>query len=65
MWALDFGGVDDMRAKYKRAVGLEGVDLEEAEEEFQEWLAETFAKKKEERKAERDRRRGEGGGGRG
>lgn len=51
-----------MRAKYKRAVGLEGVDLQEAEEEFEEWLKETFAgvegtEKSREGEGERDKER--------
>lgn len=62
MWALDIRGMDDLRAKCKKAVGLEGVDIKEAEEEFEVWLKETFAGKeekggREEREEERERDR--------
>lgn len=61
MWAFDVRGMDDLRAKFKRGMGLEGVDLKEAEEEFEEWLAETFARKEgKEKEKEREREREEG-----
>lgn len=65
MFAFDIRGTDDMRAKCKKAVGLEGVDIQKAEEEFEEWLKETFAGKEGEGEGsrEQDRRRNEIEGG--
>lgn len=61
MWAFDIRGMEDLRAKCKKAVGLEGVDVQGAEEEFEQWLKETFAGKEEGENRDRDgsRRRNE------
>lgn len=60
VWAFDIRGMDDLRARFKKAMGLEGINLEEKEEEFNEWVAEVFARKGEKKETtERDGRREE------
>lgn len=53
LWAFDIWGIEDMRQRMRGAMGLDGSGHSEkdAEEEFEEWLATTLARK--EMKAEK------------
>lgn len=47
LWALDISNIDDARKKLRGGLGLDGSNQreKEAEEEFEEWLASTLARK--------------------
>lgn len=62
LWAFDVRGIEDMRARVRKRIGLgDEKDVKDAEEEFEEWVAEILSRKEEKnsrRKRER-RRKGE------
>lgn len=52
LWALDISSMDDLRKKVRGGLGVDGTGRSEreAEEEWEEWLAETLARKEEKRR---------------
>lgn len=58
MWGFDISGVEELRVRLREGLGLAGEGERNAEEEFEEWLASTLA-----RRDGKKERRGEGGGG--
>lgn len=62
LWAFDIRGWENLRWRLRRGFGFDGIDSNDAEEEFQEWLAETLSRK-EEKSKRRLERRGDGGEG--
>lgn len=59
MWGFDISGVEELRVRLREGLGLAGEGERNAEEEFEEWLASTLAR----RDGKKGERRGEGGGG--
>lgn len=59
LWACDISSLDDMRKKVRGGMGFDGTGRSEqdAEEEFEEWLATTLERKK--KKEEEREARGE------
>lgn len=57
MWGFDISGVEELRVRLREGLGLAGEGERNAEEEFEEWLASTLA-----RRDGKKERRGEGGG---
>lgn len=49
LWAFDISTMDDLRTKLRGSLGFEG-SVKDAEEEFEEWLASTLARKDEKQK---------------
>lgn len=58
MWGFDISGVEELRVRLREGLGLAGEGERNAEEEFEEWLASTLA-----RRVGKKERRGEVGGG--
>lgn len=56
MWGFDISGVEELRVRLRQGLGLAGEGERNAEEEFEEWLANTLA-----RRDGKKERRGEGG----
>lgn len=52
LWAFDISSMEDARMKIRGKLGLDGSGMStaEAEEEFEEWLATTLARKDNKRK---------------
>lgn len=66
LFAFDIQGVTDLRTRLRRRIGVDDVDWKDAEEEFEEWLAETLSRKEERRRRlEKTGDRGQEGGVRG
>ena len=51
LWAFDISTTDDLKRKIRGGLGIDGTGRTEqqAEEDFEEWLAETLARKDEKR----------------
>ena len=51
LWAFDISTTDDLRRKIRGGLGIDGTGRTErqAEEDFEEWLAETLARTDEKR----------------
>lgn len=60
LWAFDISSMEDARIKIRAGLGLDGsgTSAADAEEEFEEWLATTLARKETKRK--KVEREGEG-----
>lgn len=58
MWGFDISGVEELRVRLREGLGLAGDGERNAEEEFEEWLASTLARRDGKKES-----RGEGGGG--
>lgn len=59
MWGFDISGMEELRVRLRQGLGLAGEAERNAEEEFEEWLASTLAR----RDGKKERRgKGEGGG---
>lgn len=56
LWAFDISTMDDLRRKIRGGLGIDGSGRTEkqAEEEFEEWLAGTLARKDERRQRSGD-----------
>jgi len=52
LWAFDISTMDDLRRKIRGGLGIDGTGRSErqAEEDFEEWLAETLARKDDKRR---------------
>lgn len=52
LWAFDISSMEDARVKLRGGLGFDGsgTSVAEAEEEFEEWLATTLARKDTKRK---------------
>jgi len=52
-WAFDISTMDDLRRKVRGGLGIDGTGRSErqAEEDFEEWLAETLARKDQKRQS--------------
>jgi hypothetical protein len=52
-WAFDISTMDDLRRKVRGGLGIDGTGRSErqAEEDFEEWLAETLARKDQKRRS--------------
>lgn len=66
LWAFDISTMDELRRKIRGGLGVDGTGRSErqAEEDFEEWLAETFARKDEKRRrkeADEEERKNERG----
>lgn len=59
MWGFDISGVEELRVRLRERLGLAGEGERNAEEEFEEWLASTLAR----RDGKKMERKGEGGWG--
>ncbi len=53
LWAFDISTMDDLRRKVRGGLGIDGTGRSErqAEEDFEEWLAETLARKDQKRRS--------------
>lgn len=58
MWGFDISGVEELRVRLREGLGLAGEGERNAEEEFEEWLASTLAR----RDGKKERRERGGGG---
>ncbi len=45
LWAFDISTIEEMRGRLRKRLGLEGEVGKDAEEEFEEWLATTLARR--------------------
>lgn len=55
MWAMDISTVEELRHKFRGAMGVNGIATSEAEaeEEMEEWLATVLARKEQKEAAKR------------
>lgn len=62
LWALDISSMDELRRKVRGGLGVDGTgrSAEDAEEEWEEWLAEVVERRRE--KAKRRRESADAGG---
>lgn len=63
MWGFDISGVEELRVRLREGLGLADDAERNAEEEFEEWLASTLARRDGKKRERREEGGGGGGGG--